>query len=87
MPDTNDLMDIWPQEMENVFNQIPLPGPEIDLDLQTYATIMCGLLDIPAQKLNNNRGIVEALHMIFTLYSNFKENQHFRSMGHDSMHF
>ena len=36
------------------------------------------MVDIPIHKLNNNKSIIEALHVLFTLYSEFKENQHFQ---------
>jgi intraflagellar transport protein 46 len=78
MPDIETLMQEWAPEMEEVFNQVALPGPEIDLPLAEYAKMICGILDIPVQKLGNKKSLVEALHLLFSLYAEFKENPHFR---------
>ena len=78
MPDIETLMQEWTPEMEDAFNQVALPGPEIDLPLAEYAKMICGLLDIPVHKLGNKKSIVEALHLLFSLYAEFKENPHFR---------
>lgn len=52
------------------------PSEEIDLSLSDYSKVACNILDIPVyQGLANSQ--VEALHVMFTLYSAFKENQHF----------
>lgn len=84
MPDINDLMDVWPSEIEEMFKRIRMPGPDIDLDLHTYATLACNLMDIPVHQLPSNRGLTESLHLLFDLYSDFKENQHFKpGMGYD----
>jgi intraflagellar transport protein 46 len=78
MPDIETLMQEWPVEMEEAFNSIPLPGSDIDISLPDYAKLICGILDIPVQKLNNKKSIIEALHLLFSLYTEFKENPHFR---------
>lgn len=35
MPDPDLIMQVWPSEMEEAFNKIPMPTPDIELDLQT----------------------------------------------------
>ncbi len=77
MPDIESLMQEWPPEMEEAFGQIPLPAADIDLPLGEYAKFVCGLMDIPVHKLGNKKGMVEALHLLFSLYAEFKENPHF----------
>jgi len=77
MPDIELLMQEWAPEMEEAFNQIALPGPEIDISLADYARLVCSMLDIPIYKLNNGKTLIEALHHLFTLYAEFKDNPHF----------
>ena len=43
---------------------------------QEYAKIVCCIMDIPVY---NN--LVESLHVLFTLYSEFKNNQHFQQQA------
>lgn len=54
--------------------QVDLPGADLDVDVETFARMACGLLDIPVY---NN--IIESLHVLFTLFSEFRANQHFQS--------
>ncbi|CAD8119515.1 unnamed protein product [Paramecium primaurelia] len=49
------------------------------LGLQEYCEFSCNLLDILIHSINNNRKIIESLHFLFTLFSEFKTNQHFRT--------
>ena len=55
-----------------------VPGEEIDFSLADYSKLACVLLDIPIHDANNNRNIIESLHVLFTLFSEFKANQHFQ---------
>jgi intraflagellar transport protein 46 len=76
MPDIDSLMQVWPQEVEELLNEVTTPSEEIDLSLADYSKVACNLLDIPVyQGLPNS--LIESLHVMFTLYSAFKENQHF----------
>mmetsp|Transcript_35674 Transcript_35674/g.65422 ORF Transcript_35674/g.65422 Transcript_35674/m.65422 type:complete len:380 (+) Transcript_35674:76-1215(+) len=73
MPDIETLMQVWPGEFEEFLQNSPLPDMEdLDLDLKTYIKVIAGILDVPVHDQ-----ITEALHVIFTLYSEFKSNQHF----------
>mmetsp|Transcript_63139 Transcript_63139/g.150529 ORF Transcript_63139/g.150529 Transcript_63139/m.150529 type:complete len:372 (-) Transcript_63139:93-1208(-) len=73
MPDIEQLMQVWPGEFEEFLQNNPLPDMEdLDLDLPTYIRVIAGILDVPV-----HAQITEALHVIFTLYSEFKSNQHF----------
>jgi len=78
MPNFDNLMEVWPPQVENILKQTPFPGPEIDLSTEDYAKTILAMLDIPVHNLPEDKGIIEALHMMFTLYSTFKENQHFQ---------
>jgi intraflagellar transport protein 46 len=73
MPDIETLMQVWPAEFEEQLQQEPLPElAELDLDLPTYIRIIASILDVPVTSQ-----VTESLHVIFTLYSEFKTNQHF----------
>lgn len=48
------------------------------MSLTEYINIICAILDIP---VHGPSGTVESLHTLFSLYSAFKENQHFQAVG------
>ena len=77
MPDIDSLMKEWPPEVEELLAGLAAPIEEIDLSLADYGKVACNILDIPVyQGLSNS--LVESLHVMFTLYSAFKENTHFK---------
>ncbi len=78
MPNIESLMQIWPENFEESLKGINLPEENINLSLESYASMVCNILDIPVHKLNSNKSIIEALHVFFSLYSEFKHNQHFQ---------
>lgn len=71
MPTIDDLMQVWPEQMEAFIAQNPdaVPSADIDLTLEEYARAACSLLDIP---VHNN--IIHSLHHLFTLLAEFKAN-------------
>eukprot|EP01116_Phalansterium_solitarium_P021623 TRINITY_DN679_c0_g1_i3.p1 TRINITY_DN679_c0_g1~~TRINITY_DN679_c0_g1_i3.p1 ORF type:complete len:347 (-),score=125.89 TRINITY_DN679_c0_g1_i3:326-1366(-) len=73
MPDIDSLMQEWPNELEKLLESIKLPSADLDVDIKTFARIICAVVDIPVY---NN--ITESLHVLFCLYSAFRENTHFR---------
>jgi intraflagellar transport protein 46 len=79
MPDIDNLMQEWPQEMEQALKDIPFPGPDIDMHPADYARLVCSMVDIPSHKLANNKSVIESLHILFTLFSEFRSNQHFQN--------
>lgn len=78
MPDINTLMQEWPQEVEQILEEIKIPSEDIDLTLEEYSKLACNILDIPIHDANPQRNIIESLHVMFSLYSAFKENEHFQ---------
>jgi intraflagellar transport protein 46 len=38
----------------------------------------CNIIDIPVHDGNPSKNLIESLHVMFSLYSAFKENQHFQ---------
>lgn len=73
MPDIEQLMQVWMAEFEEYLQQNPLPDmADLDLDLKDYIRVIASILDVPVYGQ-----MTETLHVIFTLYSEFKTNQHF----------
>lgn len=72
MPDMEELMEFWPEELEKAFDSLPLPNAELDLSTEEYIKVICAMLDIPVKG-----NIVESLHVLFSLYQQFKENTYF----------
>ena len=73
MPDIEQLMQIWPAPIEEMLESVPLPDADINLDLASYVRTVCAMLDIPVHD-----NLTESLHVLFTLYSDFKANVHFQ---------
>ena len=76
MPDFDKLMEEWPPAIEQILKDVPFPGADIDLSTEDYSKIMSAMLDIPIHKSSSKKGVIEALYVMFTLYSDFKENIH-----------
>jgi len=79
MPDLDTLMQEWPPELEQMLKTMGgvggggLPHAGFDsLDTHTYIDLICALLDIPVYKSR-----IQSLHLLFSLYSVFKQSQHF----------
>jgi intraflagellar transport protein 46 len=74
MPDIETLMDVWPEEVEDALNKIPLPDTaELDISLTEQLDLICSFLDIPIHETKR----VESLHLLFSLFLEFKNNPHF----------
>ena len=77
MPDLDQLMQEWPSEFENMLKSMGgIPDAGLHGDLRTYADIMCALLDIPVYKSR-----IQSLHVLFSLFSVFKQSQHFNMLN------
>ena len=75
MPDLDTLMQEWPPEFEQLLKGGILPHAGFDsLDTRTYIDVICALLDIPVYKSR-----IQSLHLLFSLYSVFKQSQHFNN--------
>jgi intraflagellar transport protein 46 len=74
MPDIEALLQVWPQEFEDLLNSdLQFPPTQVDLDIDQYVRVMCAILDIPTYG-----NLIESLHVMFTLYMEFRANQHFQ---------
>jgi len=73
MPDIEQLMQVWPAEFEEYITQNGYPNlAEMDMDLSEYVKLLATLLDVPVYDQ-----LTDTLHVIFTLFAEFKSNQHF----------
>jgi intraflagellar transport protein 46 len=63
-----------PPELEQALKEMSFPGGEIDMHPSDYARIVLTMLDIPVHKLANNKSLIESLHVLFTLFSEFRQN-------------
>lgn len=71
--DIEKLMQAWPREFEELLKTTELPKADIAMDVKEYAATVCALLDIPV----GGDKITHSLHVLFTLFSDFKNNAHF----------
>ncbi|XP_075696164.1 intraflagellar transport protein 46 homolog isoform X2 [Rhinoderma darwinii] len=76
MPEVETLMQEWPSEFEECLGKISLPTAELDCDLPTYMDMILAMLDIPVYKSR-----IQSLHILFSLYSEFKNSQHFKALA------
>lgn len=79
MPDIESLMQEWPGDFEELLKRVGLPTADIACDLDQYVDMVCAILDIPIYQSR-----VQALHVLFTLYSEFKNSQHFKSLAEEN---
>lgn len=78
-------MQEWPPEFEELLKEVGLPTAELDCDLPQYVELVCSILDIPVYKGSpHHNEKIQALHVLFTLYSEFKNSQHFRALAQDN---
>lgn len=77
VPTMETLMQAWPPQMEAALNEVVLPTAMLDLELVDFCKTLCAILDIP---VHDNK-LVESMHVLFTLFSEFKANQHFAAYG------
>ncbi|XP_077971128.1 intraflagellar transport protein 46 homolog [Styela clava] len=82
MPDIEQLMQEWPPEFEALLSKVRLPSADLDCDLQKYIDMICAVLDIPIYPGNK----VQSLHVLFSLYMEFKNSQHFQTASPNEHH-
>ncbi|XP_027691402.1 intraflagellar transport protein 46 homolog [Vombatus ursinus] len=76
MPDIDTLMQEWSPEFEELLGKVSLPTADIDCSLAEYIDMICAILDIPIYKSR-----IQSLHLLFSLYSEFKNSQHFKALA------
>uniref|UniRef100_A0A2K5E290 Intraflagellar transport protein 46 homolog n=1 Tax=Aotus nancymaae TaxID=37293 RepID=A0A2K5E290_AOTNA len=78
-PDTDMLMQEWFLEFEELLVlvlQVSLPTAQTDCSLAEYIDMICAILDIPVYESQ-----IQSLHLLFSLYSEFKNSQHFKALA------
>ncbi|XP_027555445.1 intraflagellar transport protein 46 homolog isoform X2 [Neopelma chrysocephalum] len=76
MPDIETLMQEWSPEFEELLGKVGLPTAEMSCDLAEYIDMICAILDIPVYKSR-----IQPLHVLFSLFSEFKNSQHFKPLA------
>ncbi|KAJ3222596.1 Intraflagellar transport protein 46 [Clydaea vesicula] len=96
MPDVESLMQAWDTEIENSLHYINLPTAEINLNLKDFIKVISSVVDIPIYgnsngntKVNdkNSSNYIQSLHVLFSLYSEFKNSQHFNGIDSTALNF
>jgi intraflagellar transport protein 46 len=73
MPEIESLMEVWPEDFERALESMQLPSPDLEMSLAEYVKVLCAILDIPVYD-----NPIESLHVMFTLYMDFKNNTYFQ---------
>ncbi|XP_023011736.2 intraflagellar transport 46 [Leptinotarsa decemlineata] len=73
MPDLDDLMQEWPEEVEKRLKQNGFPAPN-DMSLSEYVDTVCSVFQIPIAKKK-----IQSLHLLFCLYAAIKQTQLYQS--------
>jgi len=83
MPDIDNLLEPWEHDFEKAVNEIPLPISELNgVNTEFLVQFACAMLDIPVHPGSDNN-LIESLHLMFTMYSGLRENQHFQQNQED----
>ena len=80
MPDINDLMQVWEPSFEKALRGIDIPD-NVDIPIEDYVKFACAILDIPINKEVKESNLIEAMHVMFSLYNGFQSNAHFQNGG------
>ncbi|KAL4420487.1 hypothetical protein ABPG75_010143 [Micractinium tetrahymenae] len=89
-PDLERLMQAWSPEVQAQLQGSALPDPRQDVDVHTFARMVLAVLDL-APPANAGAaggsagsaaaGLAEALHSLFALYLEFRNNPAFQQLG------
>ena len=83
MPEIDTLLEPWDHDFERVINEIPMPADDLGhIPMELLVKFSCGMLDIPVHNGSDNN-LIESLHLMFTMYSGLRENQHFQQNQED----
>lgn len=74
MPDLDDLMQEWPENIENLLRLHGFPSWKFNGSVSKYIDIVCCMFDIPVHK---NK--IQSLHLLFCLYAAIKNSQLYRA--------
>ena len=77
MPDIEKLMEEWNPEFDSVLHGSKLPTAAIDATTEEFADLVLAYADIPVHASR-----IQSLHLLFSLYNEFKSSQHFRNAAY-----
>lgn len=86
MPEIDSLMQIWEPEFESMLSRTKITDGSIPLSTEQLTRIVCNLSGIPVHETNNQKNLVESLHVLFQLYSAFNSNDHFQNNTANTSH-
>ncbi|CAG9815563.1 unnamed protein product [Phaedon cochleariae] len=73
MPELDDLMQEWSEEMESKLKSEGFPEPN-DMSLSEYIDTLCNLFQIPSAKKK-----IHSIHLLLCLYAAIKQTQFYRA--------
>ena len=84
MPDIDNLMQPWESEIESTLSKLDFRTSDLPISTEKLTQIVCNIAGVPIHKTNNDKNIIESLHVLFTLYSAFDANDHFQTTNNNS---
>lgn len=89
MPEIDSLMQIWEPEFEGALSKLKVSDASVPLSTEQLVRVVCNLADIPVHETDNQKNLIESLHVLFQLYSAFNSNDHFQNntanMSHQAL--
>lgn len=83
MPDIDQLMQPWDSSFDKIMQNGPLKDSSIPIKTELLSQIACNIFDIPVHKEDpNKKSMIESLHVLFSLYASFNQNDHFNTQTH-----
>ncbi|CAG9856692.1 unnamed protein product [Phyllotreta striolata] len=73
MPDLDDLMQEWPEAVENELKEKGFPKPD-GVPLEQYVSVVCNLFQIPQAKKK-----IQSVYLLFCLYAAIKQTQLYKA--------
>lgn len=80
MPNLDDLMQEWPENVENLLKIHGFPNSKCNGSLSQYIDIVCCLFDIPVYA---NK--IQSLHLLFCLYAAIKSSQLYQTNNSEKL--
>ncbi|GAB1603007.1 intraflagellar transport protein 46 homolog [Argonauta hians] len=84
IPPIDNLMQEWPPQFEALLKQVSLPSANMDISLADYIRTICCILDIPVYQTSHSNDMIQSLHVLFTLYNEFQNSQHFQALAQEN---
>jgi len=86
MPEIDSLMQVWEPEFESVLSRTKVGDAAVPMTTEQLVRVACNLADIPIHETDNQKNLIESLHVLFQLYSAFNSNDHFQNNTANTSH-